>query len=162
MLRAQRRGWDDLAVLKTDESYRGGAEKTCECCGQPSRRTWCMVTRDGLPYGVFFAACYNHDGVAESWIDVVFGTWGQDTDYDDHLTFGCRFGPGAGSDLPGATAVDAASVAPDDPLYGHKLTRAEALAHPKLSEFWDVIDFVVATDPLLHQHHYGHRAPASQ
>ncbi|MER7333676.1 MULTISPECIES: hypothetical protein [unclassified Micromonospora] len=149
-------------MLETDESYRGGAEKTCECCGQPSRHTWCMVTRDRLPYAVFFAACYNHAGVRESWIDVVFGTWGRDADYDDHLTFGCRFGPGAGSDLPGATAVDAASVAPDSPLYGYKLTRAEALAHPKLSEFWEVIDFVVATDPLLHEHHYGHRAPASQ
>ncbi|GII34964.1 hypothetical protein [Planotetraspora mira] len=162
VLRTPRCGWEALAVLETDESYRGGAEKTCECCGQPSRRTWCMVTRDGLPYAMFFAACYSHAGVRESWTDVVFGTWGQGTDYHDHLTFGCRFGPGAGSDLPGATAVDAASVAPDGPLYGHKLTRAEALAHPKLSEFWEVIDFVVATDPLVHQHHYGHRAPASQ
>ncbi|WP_406041021.1 hypothetical protein OG799_33215 [Micromonospora sp. NBC_00898] len=109
------------------------------------------MTRDGLPYAVFFAACYNHAGVAESWIDVVFGTWGQDTDYADHLTFGCRFGPGAGSDLPGATAVDAAAVAPDGALCGHKLTRTEALAHPKLSGFWEVIDFVVTADPLLHQ-----------
>lgn len=145
-------------MLGTDESYRGGADQTCGCCGQPSRRTWCMVTRGGLPYAVFFASCYQHADVRESWIDVVFGTWGQDS-HDDHLTFGCRFGPGVGSDLPGATAVDAASAAPDSSLFGHKLSRTEALAHPRLGEFWEVIDFVVATDPLVHQHHYGHRAP---
>jgi hypothetical protein len=116
-----------------------------------------MVTRNGLPYGLFFAACYDHGDVRESWIDLVFGTWGQGTDYDDHVTFGCRFGPVVGSELPAATAVDAASVAPDGPFYGRKLTRAEALAHPRADEFWEVVDFVVATDPTVHDHHYGHR-----
>jgi hypothetical protein len=53
-------------------------------------------------------------------------------------------------------------VAPDSPLYGHKLTRGEALGHPRLSEFWDVIDFVVGSDPLVHEHHYGHPYLASR
>lgn len=143
-------------MLATDEAWRGGADKACDCCGGASRRTWCMVTRDGAPYAVFFASCYDHGGERESWIDVVFGTWGQGTEYDDHLTFGCRFGPVQGSDLSAATAVDAASVAPDSPLFGRKLSRAEALAHPRVREFWDVVDFVVGADPLVHPHHYGH------
>jgi hypothetical protein len=121
-----------------------------------------MLNQDGQPYALFFAACYNHGGGRESWIDVVFGTWGQGAEYHDHVTFGCRFGPVAGSDLPAATAVDAAAVAPDGPLFGHKLTRAEALAHPRISEFWKVIDFVVETDPLVHPHHYGHSAPTNR
>lgn len=66
---------------------------------------------------------------------------------------------GRGSDAPAATAVDAARVAPDGPLYGHKLTRAEALSHPRVKEFWEVVDLIVLNDPLVHQHHYGH-APA--
>lgn len=116
-----------------------------------------MVTRDGQPYALFFAACYDHGDVRESWIDVVFGTWGQGTDYHDHETFGCRFGPVLGSDMPAATAVNAASAAPDGPLFGHKLTRSETLAHPRLAEFWQVVDFVVETDPLVHNHHYQHQ-----
>jgi len=115
-----------------------------------------MVTRDGAPYAVFFASCYQHDGENESWIDVVFGTWGRGTEHDDHLTFGCRFGPVQGSDLPAATAVDAAAVAPDSALFGRKLSRAQALAHPRVREFWDVVDFVVGADPIVHPHHYGH------
>jgi hypothetical protein len=149
------------AVFGTDESYRGSAERDCDCCGQPSRRTWSMVTRDGEPYALFFAACYDHGQERESWIDVVFGTWGQGTDHHDHLTFGCRFGPVAGSDLPAATAVDAAFVAPDNALFGRKLSRADALAHPRIADFWQVVDFVVETDPLVHPHHYGHRPQLS-
>jgi hypothetical protein len=144
-------------MFTTDESYRGGVEKICDCCGQPSRRTWSMVIRDHQPYALFFAACYDHGDVRESWIDVVFGTWGNGTDYHDHVTFGCRFGPVDNSPLPAATAVDAAAVAPDGPLFGSKLSRAEALAHPRISDFWEVVDFVVETDLVVHEHHYGHR-----
>ena len=95
--------------------------------------------------------------VRESWIDVVFGTWGKGTDDHDHVTFGCRFGPVSNSHLPAATAVDAASVAPDGPLFGQKLSREETLAHPRIAEFWQVGDFVVEADPLVHGHHYGHQ-----
>jgi hypothetical protein len=144
-------------MFSTDESYRGGGEKTCDCCGQPSRRTWSMVVRDGAPYALFFAACYDHGEVRESWIDVTFGTWGKGTDYDDHVTFGCRFGPVSNSPLPAATAVGAASVAPDSPLFGQKLSREQALADPRIADFWQVVDFIVEADPLVHEHHYGHR-----
>lgn len=144
-------------MLSTDESYRGGVEKTCDCCGQPSRRTWSMVTRDDVPYALYFAACYDHGEVRESWIDVIFGTWDMGTDFSDHVTFGCRFGPVSDSHLPAATAVNAASVAPDGPLYGQKLSRQAALAHPRIAEFWQVVDFVLVTDELVHGHHYGHQ-----
>jgi hypothetical protein len=115
-----------------------------------------MVTRAGKPYAMFFAACYDHGHERESWVDVTFGTWGEGTDYHDHLTFGCRFGPVSTSDLPAATAVNAASVAPDSPLYGEKLSREAALAHPRIAEFWQVLDFIVERDALVHEHHYGH------
>ncbi|WP_433062612.1 hypothetical protein [Dactylosporangium sp. CS-033363] len=144
-------------MFTTDESFRGGGEKICDCCGNPSQRTWTMVERDGRPYAVYFAACYDHGHERESWIDVVFGTWGEGDEYDDHLTFGCRFGPVVNSPLPAATAVDAAFVAPDGPLYGEKLSRTAALAHPRIADFWQVVDFVVECDPLVHEHHYGHR-----
>jgi hypothetical protein len=119
-----------------------------------------MVTRDRQPYAVFFASCYDHGaGARESWIDVVFGTWGGGSEYTDHVTFGCRFGPVAESDRPAATAVDAASVAPDNALFGEKLSRDAALRHDRLADFWEMVDFITESDPLVHRHHYGH-APA--
>ncbi len=143
-------------MLATDEAWRGGNTKTCECCGQPRQSTWCMTMRDDEPYAVYFASCYNHNGERESYIDVVFGTWGQGTDYTDHFTFGCRFGPVTDSPLPAATAINAAEVAPDSPLFGLKLTRDQALAHPRIADFWQMVDFIVERDPVVHPHHYGH------
>jgi hypothetical protein len=149
---------DNVSVLTIDEGWRGGVTRTCECCGHESERTWCMVNSDAAPYAVFFAACYDHGAVRESWIDVVFGTWGQGAEYDDHVSFGCRFGPVGNAGTLAATAVDAASVAPDNSLFGRKLSRSAALSHSMLPEFWQVVDFVLATDPLLHRYHYDHDA----
>jgi hypothetical protein len=116
-----------------------------------------MVARDDAAHAVFFAACYDHGEVRESWIDVIFGTWGSGTDYQDHVTFGCRVGPVSNSPLPAATAVDDTSVATDGPLFGRKLSREAALAHPLITDFWQVVDFIVETDPFVHEHHYGHQ-----
>jgi hypothetical protein len=42
----------------------------------------------------------------------------------------------------------------DQPLWGKKLLRDEALAHPWLGDFWEVVDFVLLTDPDVRQHVY--------
>lgn len=146
--------------LSTDESWRGGTTAACDCCHNQSQRTWCMVTDTGEPLAVFFASCYDHDEFRESWIDVVFGSWPADGEFTDHVTFGCRFGPVNGGDELGASLVDAASVAPDSPLFGAKLDAAQASEHALLPRFWDVIDFVLAQDPLVHGHHWGHEPEA--
>lgn len=148
-------GCDSVTVLGLDESFRNGTTKQCDCCQRPSERTWCMITQAGLPYAMYFAACYDHAQYRESWIDVIFGTWDNPPDYGDHVTFGGRYGPVQGGTL-GLTVVDGASVAPDGPLFGHKLTRQEALGDPNYAQFTEVVDFVLQNDPLLHHHHYGH------
>jgi hypothetical protein len=120
-----------------------------------------MVTRDGEPYAVFFASCYDHTEFRESWIDVVFGSWPGDGDFTDHITFGCRFGPVDDQGEVAASLVDAASVAPDSTLFGDKISRERALGHPGLAAFWEVVDYVVDADPLVHEHHFGHE-PATE
>ena len=40
------------------------------------------------------------------------------------------------------------------PVHGAVLSREQALAHPRLPEFWQVVDFVLAEDPLVHAHLY--------
>ena len=142
-------------MLSTDESWRGGADHFCDCCGRPGRRTWSMVVRDGAFHALYFAACYDHGDVRESWIDVTFGGFGEVAGFEEHVTFGCRFGPVDDDSEPGLTLVDAVTMAPDAMIFGQRLKREQALVHPRIGDFWDVVRFVVETDPLVYHHHFG-------
>jgi hypothetical protein len=115
-------------------------------CGGEHETAVGYVYRDGDAHAVYFASCYPHHG--EVWIDVILGTWGAGTD-DDHVTFGCRFGPVDGQPGPACSLVQAASVRADSPLFGTKLDRAAALAHPWLAQFWDVVDLVLLEAPAV-------------
>ena len=85
------------------------------------------------------------------WIDVILGTWGAGA-ADDHVTSGCRVGPVEGSPEPGATLVDACLNAPASEVHGVVLSREDGLGHPRLPEFWTVVDFVLDNDPTVHAH----------
>jgi hypothetical protein len=54
------------------------------------------------------------------------------------------------------TAVPAAAAYSQSPFWGIKLSRDEALAHPRIDEFWEIVDYVLLTDPVVHAHVYGH------
>lgn len=127
---------------------------TCPECGADYTTVNGFVRRDGNARAAYFAACHKHQGVKEVWIDVILGTWGQDRP-DDHVTFGCRVGPVEGQVEPAATLVAAASVLPSDPLFGRKLSREEALPHPWLKEYWQVVDYLLLNDPTIRKHLYG-------
>lgn len=126
----------------------------CQCCAKETERTSALVNQDGGPHAIYFANCYHHDGGHDVWIDAIFGTWGSNT-VDDHVTFGCRVGPVAESPMPGATLVPGAAPYDDDPMFGRKLGRDEALSHPLLSDFWALVDFVLEKDRVVRKHVYG-------
>jgi hypothetical protein len=86
-------------------------------------------------------------------MDCILGAWIED-DVSDHVTFGCRVGAVADQVEPAASLVQAAVPFSDGPLWGRKLSRDEALAHPWLPEFWEVVDFVLLTDPDVRRHVY--------
>ncbi len=140
--------------LEIDETTRGTRQFTCPCCSTPNERTWAFVDRDGVRHAVYFASCYHHQGVHETWIDVVLGTWAS-PDCDDHVTFGCRVGPVADSPHPAATLVRGGAVAPDEPIFGRKLDRGEASVHSLIGEFWALVDLVLERDHLVREHVYG-------
>ncbi len=140
--------------LVIDEASREVREFVCECCGSDSRRTWATVNDRGTPAAVYYASCYHHHGIHEVWLDAIFGTWGSN-DFSDHLTFGCRIGPVQGSPGPAATLVDAAAAGGDSPIYGQKLTRAAGLVHPRLPDFWKLVDHVLEYDGMVSHHLYG-------
>jgi len=133
---------------------------TCDCCGTPFERITGFINNDDGAYAIYYASCYHHDGVHEAWIDVVFDdAWDPDDPVtptgSNRVTFGCRVGPVANNPNPACTLVPAASVAPDKPLYGHKLNRDEALQHPWLSAYWQTVDHILEHDTTIRQHLYG-------
>ncbi len=139
-----------------DLAERQAREYECSCCSAPIQRTWNLISRGGRAFAVYFANCYHHkDQPHEAWIDVILGTWGNNNYYyDDHVTFGCRIGAVVDRPGPTATLVQACLDGSAGPVHGAVLSREQALAHPRLPEFWQVVDFVLAEDPLVHAHLY--------
>ncbi|WP_433725739.1 hypothetical protein ACQP2Y_07280 [Actinoplanes sp. CA-051413] len=147
--------------LMIDESSRQIRQFVCQCCNTNAERTWANLYQDGTAVAVYFATCYHHDGVHEAWIDAILGSWGHNQ-FEDHITFGCRVGPVANSPLPAATLVDGGAAAPDSPIQGQKLSRDEGLGHPRLAEFWQLVDHVLEHDDLVRRHIYGTAAPTAE
>jgi hypothetical protein len=48
--------------------------------------------------------------------------------------------PAAGQAEPAATTVPAAAAYSRSPFWGVKLSRDQALAHPRIDEFWQIVD----------------------
>lgn len=133
-------------------SERQVKHAVCDCRGGARTTVTGFVHRAGEPDAVYYAACYPHQG--ESWIDVILGSWG-DSDPRDHATFGCRVGAVPGQSEPACSLVQAATVYSDAPLFGTKLDRERALAHPWLPRFWAIVDLVLTSDPTVQSHVYG-------
>ena len=113
-----------------------------------------FVIDDVGPYAIALSALHYHE-VAEAWLDVVFGEFDGGSKAE-RFTFGCRVGPVQNSAEPAATAVDAAVPYEDTATFGHKLSRDEALAHPRLSDFWAVVNFLLVEEPAVNHHLYEH------
>jgi hypothetical protein len=146
-------------TLTMDPGERQVTEYECPCCNAPIQRTWNYIYRDGKAFAVYFANSYHHlDQPHETWIDAIFGTWNEDR-FDDHVTFGCRVVFLDDRSGPAAGLVQACLDGSGGPVHGVRLSREEALAHPWLPDFWQVVDFVLAEDPLVHAHLYGPQWP---
>jgi hypothetical protein len=139
--------------LVIDEGSRQVRQFVCQCCNTEADRTWANIYEGDTALAVFYASCYHHNGVHEAWIDAILGSWGGNQP-DDHITFGCRVGPAMDSPVPAATLVDGGAAAPDSPIFGQKLSRVQGLAHPRLAEFWKVIDTILEHDGRVRRHVY--------
>jgi hypothetical protein len=139
-------------TLAIDFANRRVHTQACSCCGAAIERSSSLVQRDGTAYAVYFASCYAHGN--EAFLDVVLGTWGR-PDASDHVTFGCRIGAVDGASEPPCSLVTGGELAVDDALFGAKLTRDDALQHPRLPDFWAVVDFVLEADPTVRARIYG-------
>lgn len=126
--------------MDLDLSDREVVRLSCDGCGREYERVVVfVVTHDGDAYAIASVVCHGHDD-SEVWIDVTFGSWVQP--FDDHVSMSCRV------TAAGAGAVDALVASKGDAdHYGRRLTREQALADPRLDEFWSVVDAVVTDVP---------------
>lgn len=127
----------------------------CHDCGAEYLLVKSFILDTKGPHSIAFTALHHH-GRNEAWMDVIFGSFEGDARQDDRVTFGCRVLPVEGGGPPAATAVQAAIPYADSPSFGHKLSRDEALANPRLSDFWQVVDFLLEHEPTINHHVYGH------
>ena len=105
-----------------------------------------MIQRDGDAFAVYYAQCHGHGDASEAWVDVVVGSWDEPA-YSDHATFSCRVSQ------DGAGAVDAPAASKGEaPFSGVLLARPDALRDPRIADVWEVIDFIVTTDPEVSAH----------
>jgi hypothetical protein len=124
---------------------------TCASCSGQHETTAGTLLSDGAPVAAYWVTWKPH--AEEALVDVTFGTWGTN-DPSDHITFGCRVGHIKGMSSPQCSLVAAAQALAASPLLGRKLTRDEALEHPRLGDFWASVDWLVLNDPVLHDHVY--------
>lgn len=120
-------------------------QKTCSDCGASFEHVTGFVVDGNNAHSVYFAACHGHPK-HEAQIDVVLGTWAGD-EAEDHVTFSSILR------RDGAMAVSA-TVAIDGNLefLGRRLSRDEALAHPWVAAFWQVVDLLATEDPTIKEH----------
>jgi hypothetical protein len=135
----------------TADPQRDVVVRRCDQCGADYRVVTGFVYRDGVAFAVHKSALHHHDGADEAWIDVILGSW-SGGGVDDHVTFGCRVGPFGAGGTNACALVPAAAVYSDAPIFGHKLDRDAALAHPALADFWTVVDFLMHEDPDVSRH----------
>jgi hypothetical protein len=143
-------------ALTIDYGTRLSTTFTCDDCGATATRFAAYIYDDSTMTRVswYLASCYNHNDRHEAYIDAVLGTWVPE-DSDDHVTFSCRVGSVENSDMPACTLVDARR-GPDQTFKGRTMTREEGLSHPRLGDFWNVVDTVLANDINVNWHVYGH------
>lgn len=123
----------------------------CDQCGRSYEQVVAFVFRDEDAHAVFHAQCHSHDdgSAPTAWLDIALGSW-EGPDFPDHVTFSVRV------DANGAGIVDApVGIEAKAALYGRKLQRDEALRDPRLDDVWDLVDFIVTTDPTVRLFVYG-------
>jgi hypothetical protein len=122
---------------------RNVAERLCDGCGGNYDFVTGYILKSGDAYAIYYVSCSGHRDEPRVNLDAIFGTWIADA-WTDRVTFSCQIRP------EGAGCMDA-PVALSQPVeaMGVPLTRQLALAHPRVAEFWQVVDFICLHDPAV-------------
>lgn len=119
----------------------------CRCCGGVTTYLKRLVKRDGAPHAMILITFT--EGHPEAPAAGIFGIgmFGEGTTPRDRVAFSLGIAPS------GVALIDATDDRwPDTGILGRKLTRDEALQHPRKAELFDVVDRLYAQDVRLTEH----------
>jgi hypothetical protein len=132
-------------------SFDGATEndhRTCHACGEEHDTAHGYMLRDGSAHATYWADWYPHERIAI--VDVTLGSW-EEPDFRDNVMFTCQIRDAGDGANYACALVQAGQTRGDGPVFGRKLSRDEALRHEWLAAFWDVVDWLVLNDSLLHK-----------
>jgi hypothetical protein len=133
--------------MPLDLSDRQVTQQRCGQCGREYDRVLIFAKRDGDAYAIANAVCHGHVD-PELWLDATFGSW--EEPFIDHITMSCKV------TTHGAGAVNAIVIGRGEAdYYGQRLTRDEALTHPRLPDLWELLDAIVIGVPEAAAAIYG-------
>jgi hypothetical protein len=124
------------------------AVKTCECCGGATTTLTRYVTIDDRAQAVYFASF--SDNHPEQVVSVLLslGPWWEGAGPEGRVSFGLKIWQT--KERYNVGVVDADGVGwPNSKLMGRRLTRDEALSHPRINEAFHISDHIVAEDPEI-------------
>lgn len=117
----------------------------CGNCQSVYERVTGCVEQGETTLAVYFADCHRHTSGPEIWFEVSVGSWSA-PEVEDHVTFGCRVGEiEDGSESASLFDVQHRQGG----MWGVGLSRDQALQHPWLPLFWQVVDAVLLHDPQV-------------
>ncbi len=120
---------------------------TCPDCGETHEGMTGFVLDHGDAYAFYYADWYPHQ--SQMIVELGLGRFHDPDDYGDNVLFGIRYGHVDGE--PDAVASLRTPTHGAGVMGARPLTREEALVHPRLKDLWDVSDWLIENDPLLHR-----------
>lgn len=124
--------------------------RECDECARRYTLVQGYIYRGEGAYAIYYTQLHDHEG-SEAWIDVIFGSLDL-AEAEDRVTFGCHLRRSPENGETSAGLVPAADVFSNSALFGRKLDREQALAHPWIEDFWAVVDFLVLEEPDIQAH----------
>jgi predicted enzyme related to lactoylglutathione lyase len=125
----------------------------CPECGGTYQMVRSMLTRNGVFEVVVYTSMHDH-GSPSLTFDVIFGTWGTDG-HTDHVTLGAELTWPQGASEPAGEYTNAAEPFADSPVWGHRVSAAEAPNHPLRHDLWEVVEFILDHEDEVARHIYG-------
>jgi hypothetical protein len=134
-----------IITIELEEPVEG---EPCPCCGGRTTRLTRYVYSDGDAYAIYYAAFSNNHPDRLVSVVLSMGEWGEGSSPSERVAFPLQIRAAASEYQVGVVDGDHSPwnrVA----FLGRMFDRAEALAHPLISEVFHISDHIVSDDPVI-------------
>jgi len=111
------------------------------------------MLKDGDAVAIVWIEAHRHDGKPEIFFTANFGPWWQkdNTNAKGHTTFSYVYHAIADEETMVFSLINPPSKI-NKPRLGRVLRQEEARSHPLIHEVWEVADFIMENDLVLHDY----------